>query len=219
MRTLTRCLGAWLAFAAIVRADTPAADATPAAPKATLVGETVSVHLRKNTAVVTAVYEFRRGESPGGKRLVYFPMFSTEAADPMAVLQRSDLAFEVDGKAAGVAEPCAAPRQIVGLPAGVSVVWFAADLDALRDPSESDAESASTTLRASYVQPLIRGRFYYLPLIAGYELLDQGTRAWPYQLHARGATRMPRVAPGLDYEPLGDIVVVYLKDGQFVVLD
>ncbi len=70
------------------------------------------------------------------------------------------------------------------------------------------------------MQSLIRGKFFYLPVISGYRLVEHNPRAWRYQLLARTAVRMPKVVSrASDYEPLEDAVVVYLRNGELVELE
>lgn len=185
--------------------------------RATLVGETVSVRLLADRAAVTAVYHFSGSQSTVRKR-VYFPLFAAKAADPIAVLSGSSLELQVDDKIVGIAEPCEAPFQFSDMPQDADVYWFVAELE----PLIAEAGVASFgdfMLRATYVQPLVHGRFYYIPLIRGLEPTRGAARSWNYQMLARAQNRMPMVSSKSDYEPLEDAVVIYLKNGELVSLE
>jgi hypothetical protein len=100
----------------------------------------------------------------------------------------------------------------------VRVTWFSADVDALAE--QSNETEPLILLRATYTQSLIQGKFYYVALISGYDLVENQPRAWRYQLHAHTTSRVPKVgSKGTDYEPLGDALTVYLRDGELVQLE
>jgi hypothetical protein len=185
-------------------------------PKAKLSGETVYVRLVKDTAAVTAIFEFDEWETRDDK-LIYFPMFATGSEDPVKVLARADFELEIGGKKIGIATPCAPPRKFRDIPSGPKILWFAANLDLLIGDTAVDINQR-VIVRASYVQPLIQGVFYYLPVIAGQsDDLDREKRSWRYQMHARSTLRITTVlSKKSDFEQLGDSVVVFLKDGEIV---
>ena len=182
--------------------------------RATLVGETVSVMLLKGSANVTAIYEFSPGANSRPKQ-IFFPVFADAPDDPAKVLLRSGLDFEVDGQSLGLAVPCAAPIEVLDLPPNVQIFWFTAEVETLVSTSDAPGQFR---LKAHYVQPLINGRFFYIPLISGYDTVHKNDRPWRYQLHAYTSSRMPQVTSTSDYEPMGNAVTVYLKNGELVQL-
>jgi hypothetical protein len=194
-----------LLFSTLILLFSSAARANPVAMspiRAVLIGETVSVRILADRAAVTAVYQFSAGDSRVRKR-VFFPLFAAKGQDPISVLAGSSL----NEKIAGIAEPCEPPVTFSDMPADADVYWFAADLDPLVAEAEPDGEGPFV-LRATFVQPLVHGRFYYIPLIRGLQQVRDLARAWNYQLLARAQSRMPMVSSKSDYEPLDDAVVV-----------
>jgi hypothetical protein len=183
-------------------------------PSAKLAGETVYVHLLKDEARVTAVFEFEEWITRDAK-LVYFPLFASDPADPVKVLARTGFELEISGKKLGIALPCEAPKRFQKMAGSLRVCWFVANLDDLVEDADVDL-SRRMTIRVSYSQPLIGGCFYYLPVIMG---LEKQKRSWRYQMLARSGLRVTEVvSKGTDYEQIADSVVVYLKDGETVAI-
>ncbi len=187
-------------------------------PRAKLAGETVNVRILNDSAVVTAIFEFEQWITRDEK-VVYFPIFAADIDDPLRVLARAKVELEVGGKKVGTAVPCKAPRVFDKLPGGVRAYWFVANLDDLVADSEVDY-AAQVVMKVTYVQALLHGRFYYLPVITGHESTGLEKRSWQYQMHARSAERMIRIrSEKSDYEQLDDALVVYLRDGEIVELE
>jgi hypothetical protein len=201
-----------LAFALIQLSATTLACANVYVPKAKLAGETVYARLSKESASVTAVFEFEEWFTQDAK-IVYFPVFATEAVDPITVLSRAEIEFEVGDKKVGVASPCEAPKGLKQALAGAHIYWFSANLNDLVDGAELES-SGRTIVRFSYSQPLISGRFYYLPIIAG---SSDGAASWKYQMLVRSESKPVRVtSKGTEFYQLADVVSVYLKDREIV---
>jgi hypothetical protein len=191
------------------------ASANVFVPKAKLAGETVSARLIADAAIVTAVFQFEEWETKDEK-IAYFPIFSTET-DPIRVLAKSRFEFRIGDKT-GTALPCAAPRSAVQLPSGIRLFWYAIHFDDLIEVTDLNATPHPLAIRVSYLQPLIGGKFFYLPSIAGFTV-EKEQRSWPFQLHVRSAERSLRVVSASDYELLGDALTVYLRDGALVVIE
>jgi hypothetical protein len=182
--------------------------------KAVLVGETVHVKMLEDAAIVRGVFEFEDW-LPGDGTTVYVPIFAEKASEAAQLLAQTGLELEVDGKRLGPASPCDVPAG-VALPANIPrIFWFAADLDILIDDRESIA-SRRCVLKVSYSQPLIRGRFYYLPILAG-ESSEGNKRRWNYQMIIQATTRIPQVlSKHSDFEQLGSNLVIYLRNRSIV---
>jgi hypothetical protein len=196
----------------------PAVWANVYLPNAKLVGETVQVRLLADSAVVTAAFEFDDWITSDAKRL-YIPLFAREGDDPIDVLSRARLDLVIRGKEAGLATPCKAPRAVGEHPTGVKVFWFVLNLDEF-EKELVFLNDAPLVVRVTYHQPLLGGRFYYLPVIPGFESKEKERRSWSYQLFARCSAHVIRVfSPEPDYERYEDGVVWYLRDGQLVVLE
>jgi len=174
-------------------------------PKAKLAGETVYVRLAKEAAIVSAVFEFEDWFTRDAK-IVYFPIYANETDDPIQVLARAEFALDVGGTKLGVATPCEAPERFKKMPANPRVCWYSVNLDHVIEPETVDFDGR-VAVRLTYTQPLIRGRFYYLPAIIGHGELDQKTRPWRYQMLARSSARVVQVlSKGTDYEQFGDSI-------------
>ena len=188
-------------------------------PKAKLAGETVFVHITKEAAVVTAVFEFDDWITLDAK-VVYFPIFTNASDDPIQILAHADFALEVDGKKLGVAAPCETPTRFGKLPKNPRISWYAANLDELIDNAKAEVDfNRRIIVRLSYTQPLIHGRFYYLPVVIGSADPDKEKRSWNYQMLAHSNLKILQVlSKQVDYEQLGNGVVVYLKDTEIVVI-
>jgi hypothetical protein len=186
-------------------------------PNAKLAGETVHVGLTQELGIVSAVFEFEEWQTREPK-LVYFPMFANDDDDPLNVLARSRFELEICGKQKGIATPCVAPKSIKLPQNSPRVFWFVVNIDDLVDYADFDP-NGHLVIKVNYNQPLIRGRLFYLPVIAGWTGRDRNERTGEYQLHAQAGARMPRVMSGdSDCEQLRDGVVVYLRDAEVVVL-
>lgn len=187
-------------------------------PRAKLAGETVQVRLSEGTAAVTAIFDFEELWTRDEK-VIYFPIFSADSDDPIRVLAETKFELEIDRKNAGVALPCEAPRAFAKAPSGTRVCWFVVNLDKV----VTDAEFYSDRpliVKFTYFQPLVHKKFYYLPVITGYDDLGRKKRTWQFQMHARSPNRMVRVlSTGTDYEQLDDGLIVYLKNGELVELE
>jgi hypothetical protein len=198
---------------------TPFAFANFYIPNAKLAGETVSVRLAQGSAVVTAVFEYESWQTRDSK-VVYFPLFAEEGQNAMSVLARSSLELVIDGKKVGIPTPCEDPRGIKSDPKTANIFWFSANLDDLfNDATEGPVEIHDPfIIRARYVQPLVHGSFFYLPVIAGYaEVLPH--RLWKYQMFARSTSRQIKVvSKATDYESLESDIVLYLKDREIIEL-
>jgi hypothetical protein len=193
-------------------------------PKAKLAGETVYVQLTKDSARVTAVFEFEQLQTKDGL-IVYFPIFSNAADDPIRVLADSRFELSVGDKTVNFAKPCPAPEWTKDIKTDHRICWFTANIGDLifyqDDKSVVVETNESTVIRFSYTQPLIHGRFYYLPVIPGASVPDwdwnKNRYSWNYQMFARSGLRVTDVSSkGTLYEPLEDSVVVYLKDREIV---
>jgi len=187
-------------------------------PNAKLAGETVSVRLLGNSAVVTATFQFQDWMTKDQK-IIYFPIFASDA-DPLRVLATAKFELEITGKKIGTALPCEPPsRKFQHLPKGIRVFWYGTKFDELVDEGDMNSSNYPLVVKATYVQPLIAGKFYYLPVITGMTN-DAEKRSWNYQMHARSAVKMIRVeSSDSDYSVLGDAVTVYLRDGEVVILE
>jgi hypothetical protein len=193
------------------------AQANVYVPRAKLAGETVKVRLSGDSAIVTAVFEFEERITRDAK-VVYFPIFATDTNDPLQVRARAKFEIEIGGRKTGIAMPCKSPREFGKPPSGVRACWFVANLDDLIDDSEKPSEGR-IALKATYVQPLLRGTFYYLPVMSGHVVPGGEERSWQYQMHARSPSHLIRVqSKGIDSEEMDDGIVVYLKDGELVEL-
>ena len=183
-------------------------------PHAKLAGESVHVRLLKETAEVTAVFEFDEWITRDAK-VLYFPIFSADAIDPLKLLARTGLTLEIQGRKIGIPAPCAPPDKFKKLSGSPRVCWFAANLEELAEQWNEEAY-ARIFVKVIYAQPLIQGSFYYLPVIVGSSDKSE-SRSWRYQMLVHSETRIARVtSKTTDYEQLADAVVVYLKDGNLV---
>lgn len=186
------------------------------APKARLAGETVYARISKEAASVTAVLEFEEWSTDDSK-IVYFPIFAAEASDPITVLSKADLEFEVDGRKVGVAAPCEAPQGLAHAHASCRIYWFSANLDELVDEGESVEilnRGNRVVVRFTYSQPLIEGGFYYLPIIPGQ---SGESSSWNYQMFVRSDSKPLRVASkGTEFFVLEDVISVHLRDREIV---
>jgi hypothetical protein len=190
------------------------ANANLYVPRAKLAGETVRVRLQKDSAEVTAVFEFAEWFTRDAK-VLYFPIFSADVVDPIQLLARSGFELEIEGQKIGMAAPCAPPARFKLIPGSPRIYWFSADLEELGEKWNEEV-FPRVVVRVSYSQPMVRGSFYYLPIIVGTSEKEE-RRAWHYQMQLHAASRVPRVlSKGTDYEQLADTVVVYLKDGEIV---
>jgi hypothetical protein len=184
-------------------------------PNAKLAGESVSVRVLKDEARVTAVFEFEDLITRDAKK-VYFPIFAADGADPGKILARAGFELEIRGKKLGTAFPCEAPEKFRKKTSDPRVYWFVADIDDLVEAAEIELHPRMI-IRVSYSQPLIDGRFHYLPVIVGQD--DRENRSWRYQMVVRSNLHiMEVVSKGTDYEQIAEGVVVYLKDGETVVV-
>lgn len=182
-------------------------------PNAKLAGETVHVRLMKNAAVVTAVFEFEEFLTRDAK-IVYFPIFSENAHNPVEVLANSEFELAVGDKKQAIATPCPPPEGLGNIPNRPRVFWFSANIDDLTD----DTVIFPLVIKVTYTQPRIQGRFHYLPIIPG-AAGESTKRSWNYQMLAYSGSRVTQVtSKPSDYEQLADSVVVYLKDRQPVEL-
>jgi hypothetical protein len=177
-------------------------------PKARLAGESVYVRLSSESGRVTGVFEFEDWITRD-KKVVYFPVFGSPASEPFTVLSQAEIEFEVHGKKVGIAMPCETPAGMKQSVAGARIFWFAANLD---DSVDIEALNSGDRMvvRFSYTQRLIKGRFYYLPIIPG-QAVDEPS--WRYQMFVRSESRVVRVtSKDTDSFSLADGVVVHLKD-------
>jgi hypothetical protein len=187
-------------------------------PNAKLAGETVSVRLLADSAIVTAVFQFADWWTKDDK-VIYFPIFAADS-DPLRVLAAAKFELQIEGKKIDTAFPCdAPPREFKNLPKNVRVFWYSMKLDESLVFEDIYSFENPPVIKATYIQPLIAGKFYYLPVITG-ATQDSEKRAWNYQMHARSAVKMIRVGSlHPDYLVLGDAVTVYLRDGEVVILE
>jgi hypothetical protein len=185
-------------------------------PKATLVGESVHVRLSNDVGRVTAVFQFEDWYTRDGN-VAYFPVFGDVNATPVQILASSGLEFELDGKRLSIAEPCEAPARFRQLARDPRIHWFSADLDSV---FSDDADCGTPlVIKMTYSQPLIGGRFYYLPVIARGESPKKDGRDWCFQMIALSGVRPVRVlSKPTDFERMGDGVAIFLKDGEVVEL-
>jgi len=179
-----------------------------------MAGETVYARVGKQAATVTAAFEFEDWETRDEK-FVYFPVFAEEGAEPLHVLAHADIEFEIDGKKGGVPAPCEAPIKSKSALPGIRVFWFAASLDDL--VGGEFIGDYRFIVRLSYSQPLIGGRFYYLPVIVGQS--REMTDSWKYQMIVRSELRPVRLISASESQALLDLVTVHLKDGEIVSIE
>ena len=187
-------------------------------PNAKLAGETVSARLSADSAVVTAVFQFDEWLTKD-EQVIYFPIFASDT-DPLRVLATAKFELEITGKKIDTALPCEPPpRKFQHLPKGIRVFWYSTKFNELVDTKDMNSSDYPLVVKATFVQPLIAGKFYYLPVITG-KTSDPEKRSWNYQMHARSAVKMIRVGSSQsDYSVLGDAVTVYLRDGEVVILE
>lgn len=202
-----------LVFVVLLGGLGPVARANFYVPRARLIGETVHVRLLKDVAEVTAVFEFEGWETSDDK-ILYLPLFAGPTVSPTRLLGDAGLQLTFNGQNAGQAAPCPAPERLRAAAPGRRVLWFAVHVDDLLP--DSAAEVPPVVIKASYLQPLIGGHFFYLPVIAGQSKTGD-RRAWSYQLHVHSPTHVTQlVSQGVDHEPLSDGLVIYLRDGEVV---
>jgi len=184
-------------------------------PKAKLAGEIVQVHMLNDVARVTAIFEFEEQVTADAK-IIYFPIFALDNDGPVQVLTNAEFELDANDKTQGIATPCPTPERFRKIKFTPRVCWFAADIDELTaQPGIHAVERV--VIRASYTQPLIHGRFYYLPVIVGAVDHNKDRRQWNYQMYVYSGSRVTQVlSEGTDYEQLGDSVVVFLRDGEIV---
>jgi hypothetical protein len=189
-------------------------------PKAKLAGETVHARVSKDTAHVTAVFEFSDLYTRDALAL-YFPIFSDTQVDPIQVLAGSRFELEINGKKAAIPTPCDAPPSLKTPESSVTTpraYWFYVNIGDLLGDTIVDL-NCRVVIRATYSQPLIGGVFYYLPIIPGISEAEEKKRSWSYQLFVRSGLRVMQVrTKGADYEQLEDCVVVYLKHAKIVAV-
>jgi hypothetical protein len=175
--------------------------------------------LSQGEAVVSAVFEYESWQTRDAK-VAYFPLFADAGQDSTSVLARSSIVLEINGRKVGIPAPCEDPRGVKGESKNAKIFWFSANLDELfEDTVEGPFEiDGSFILRVRYIQPMIRGSFYYLPVIAGYsEILPK--RSWKYQMFARSADRPIKVvSKATEHEQLESDLVLYLNDREIVEL-
>jgi hypothetical protein len=180
-------------------------------PDSKVVGEALSVLITKESALVQGVFDFNDWMTKDEK-VFYLPIYAPEDMEPTRLLAIAKVEVEVAGKSVERITPCAAPSGFGQLRHARRVQWFCwrVTLD--------DVDQVVTfgpRIRVSYTQPLINGRFYYLPVIKG---APRGEgRGWAYQMHVRGASRLSHmVSEKIDHEVFGSVLTVFLKDGEEV---
>lgn len=184
-------------------------------PNAKLAGESVLVRVGKEEASVTAVFEFEDWITRDTK-WVYFPIFASDSSDPVKVLARARLELEIEGKKLDVALPCEAPERFRKRTSDPRACWFRTKIDDLFGDEVMEIHPRMT-IRVSYTQPLIGGRFHYLPVIVGDDRKQE--RSWRFQMFVRADSHVLEVmSKDTDYEKIADGAVVYLKDGETVVV-
>lgn len=184
-------------------------------PKATLAGETVYVRLGRDSADVTAVFAFEYYWYTKDAKIVYFPLFAPDGVAPIKVLERAKIEFEVADQKVVVASPCPAPPGMMDTWQGSRIHWFAVNLEYAVESDKLDNKTDNILICFSYSQPLIGGRFYYLPIIPRESPRSDGS--WAYQMLVRSAAKpVVVVSEKTDYIRLADTIVVYLKHGEVV---
>jgi hypothetical protein len=184
-------------------------------PNAKLAGETVYARLTNESARVTAVFEFEEWMTRDAK-ILYFPIYANDADTPVQALAHSDFELEVGDRKLGVAEPCEAPERFKNISRSPRIYWYSVNLEHVVDFESVDFNSR-ISIKMTYTQPLIHGKFYYLPVIIAHADLNDKSRPWKYQMFARSNMRVVQVlSKGTDFEQFGDAVSVYLRDGDVV---
>src|ERR1035437_1538171 len=166
-------------FAAILLM--PIAFANVYIPKAKLAGVSVCVWFSKDTASVTAVFEFADTWTKDDK-VIFFPIFASKGEAPVDVLAKAKFEITIGDKVFVAATPCEAPRKLAVLPEDVSGCWFKIEVDE-QCCELAERDGSRLPVRLTYSQPLIGNRFYYLPIIPhGDELIESQDRDWRFQL-------------------------------------
>ena len=164
-------------------------DANIRWPRATLVGETVDVNLVRDSASVNAIFEFEGGIE-NAENVVYFPLFAEAGGNPVHVLSVAHFELTIADKLVVGAVPSEAPagfKEFTKTHPGI--FWYATNLDDLA-ADLGMKNGCRYTVRFNYSQPLINGKFYYLPILIGSDL---STRNWKYQMRVHSISRVPQV--------------------------
>jgi hypothetical protein len=184
-------------------------------PKAKLAGETVQVILDATNAEVSAIFEFEDWMTLDEK-IVYFPIFGYPTSNAIQVLTEAKFELEAADKKLHIALPCEPPERFKDLSKTYNIHWYSVNLDHLFE-GEVPSVGHNSIIKFRYIQPLIAGKFHYLPVIIGRSNYETSARAWQYQMHVRSFIKVPQVlSMKSSYERLGDSVVVYLKHGEIV---
>ncbi len=200
-----------------VRAEIPSlALGNESPPSSELRGETVYVLVGETESRVDAVYDIADFAKTAEHLL--FPLFGQADANPKDVLAWARLRVSFNGKALTGISLAKPPGASPATPAELQVVW--ARINTGPASTSQPRASSGLALRISYVQPHIDGRFYYLPQSLPIELSETRGTSWRYSLIARSPDLPLRFSVGESrWERLGDILVVYLKQDQIVMIE
>jgi hypothetical protein len=207
---------AWFACAApLVRCDV-------ILPEGFMTGETVDIDLGRDGAEVRAVFGYRRASKVSSDE-VYFPLFGSSQEDPVRVLARSNAELYFNGEAAAPATPCPVPPGFNKLAfAGLTLFWFKVDIAELvaEYKRAKNAPPDKLEIELHYFQPLIGGRFYFLPTMGPPDPRPWRAREWSFQMHVHSPLRIPRVlSKQTDHQRLGNQEIIYLKSCELVELE
>lgn len=192
------------------------APATIYVPTAKLTGESVYVRIRDDVGSVAAVFNFDHWETSSAKT-IYFLIYARPGLDPAGLLAQSSPEIVTDEiPASTLPMPCEPPARTPSDPPGAHAYWYCLNVEDLFGDKPAEVVRSGIIVRLRYKQPLIKGRFYYLPIIPGQ---TPGDSSWPCQMVIRADQRLVRVTSrDTEFYALDDVVVVHLKDRQIVEL-
>lgn len=199
-----------------VRAETPSLTlGNESPPGSDLRGETVYVLVGETESRVEAVYDI--SDFAKAAEHLLFPLFGRADANPKDVLAWARFRVSFDGKALTGISLTKPPEASPPTPAELQVVW--ARINTGPAFATQPRANSGLALRIAYVQPHIDGRFYYLPQSLPIESSEVRGISWRYSLIARSPDLPLGFSVGESrWERLGDILVVYLKQDQIVMI-
>lgn len=176
-------------------------------------GESTHVLISDDGAVVTSVFELSGAPEAGEERDLFLAIFGDAGKTSSEVMDGARLSVQSPSGREYKAAATEAPEAWRGVRWSKPVFWF-------RIPVEEASFSGGDAvfLQISYRQLLLDGRFHYLPVIDPDSRDYSAARNWAHQLWARRLNRPLKVVRAQDPVTLGASTVVYLKNGQEVVL-
>lgn len=179
-----------------------------------MVGETVTVRLLSDTGEVSGSYAFEPywwGERP---RTLYVPVFAADSDDPVKTFEQTKMEVYVNGYPSQLPMPCDPPKEFEPPAVAPKIVWFSTSLAFLID---GDIPPEHPTIQVRYSQPLIEGKFYYLPIITGADPVAR--KADPlFIMRIHSSKGLPLLlSESTEFERRDDHLVLYLKNQELVI--